>query len=149
MTNKLQRLIQSQSNQNYAVANGRDIHKKLQNLFFDAHNAPNCNVEIAEKIAHIPELVKLMGPKSKTEVPIAGFVHGKFISRRIDRLYIDDDTKTIVVLDYKTDTDKKLFYKKYSEQLNEYYELLKQIYSDFTIKCKILWLCDFTLENII
>ena len=54
-----------------------------------------------------------------------------------------------MVLDYKTDTNRNLYREKYRVQLMEYYKLLKQIYPDFNIVCKILWLNDFTLENII
>ena len=102
-----------------------------------------------KQISTNPELIEIMGPLSKTEVPIAGFINGKFISRRIDRLYINHDAKKIVVLDYKTDTDKNLFKQKYNEQLNEYRQLLKQIYNNYSVTTKILWLNDFTLENII
>jgi ATP-dependent exoDNAse (exonuclease V) beta subunit len=55
----------------------------------------------------------------------------------------------VVVLDYKTDVNKNLFRKKYTEQLKEYYLLLKQIYKNYSIECNVLWLNDFTLENII
>ena len=90
-----------------------------------------------------------MGPMSKTEVPIAGVINGRFISRRIDRLYINQNTKTIIILDYKTDIDKNVFREKYIDKLTEYRELLKQIYNGFSVSCKIFWTNDFTLENVI
>ena len=148
MTNKLQDLIRKQTTQDFATATGRKFHTMLQNTFYD--NGAWCvDTDMVARLDTIPELRELMGPLSRTEVPLAGYVNGKFISRRIDRLYVNHDTKQVVVLDYKTDSNKQLFYKKYIEQLNEYCALLKQIYNDYDIKCKILWLSDFTLENII
>ena len=95
------------------------------------------------------ELCEIMGPLSRAEVPLAGYVDGAFLSRRVDRLYVNEHTQTVVVLDYKTDIDKKRYYEKYRVQLTEYYKLLKEIFPMFNIKCKILWLNDFTLENVI
>lgn len=149
MTSRLLDLVTSNLRQEYATAVGRDMHKRLQKIFFDANGLSNCDNDLVARIKNIPGLVNIMGPMSMSEVPVAGFVDGKFISRRIDRLYINKDTKTIIVLDYKTDVDKNLLRKKYIEQLKEYYLLLKQIYNGFNIECKILWINDFTLENII
>ena len=148
MTNKLQSLINQKTHANAAVDTGTAMHTKLQNIFFLPDGIVG-DADIVQKIADIPELCEYMGPLSKTEVPIAGIVNGNFISRRIDRLYVNKKTKMIVVLDYKTDVNRDMFLKKYIEQLTEYRDLLKQIYPDFNIKCKILWLHDFTLENII
>ena len=149
MTNKLQELIQSSNQQNFATAAGRDVHRQMQKIFFDANGNANFNNNLVDKIKSIPELVKIMGPMSKTEVPIAGVVNGRFISRRIDRLYINQNTKTIIILDYKTDIDKNVFREKYIDKLTEYRELLKQIYNGFSVSCKIFWTNDFTLENVI
>ena len=149
MMTRLQDLIQTNEHQEYAIATGRNIHKHLQKIFFDARGISNSDDELVKKIKTIPCLIEIMGPLSRTEVPVAGYIDGKFISRRIDRLYINKNTKNIVVLDYKTDVDKNIFYKKYVEQLTEYSKLLKQIYNGFSISCKILWINDFTLENII
>ncbi len=90
-----------------------------------------------------------MGPLSRAEVPLAGHIDGAFLSRRIDRLYVNETAKTVIVLDYKTDIDRKQHYEKYRVQLTEYYKLLKEFFPMFNIKCKILWLNDFTLENVI
>ena len=148
MANKLNDLINANEHQEYATATGRATHAQMQRVFYtDAGWVGNEN--IINHISRIPGIQDFMGPLSRTEVPIAGIVNGKFISRRIDRLYVNFDDKKVVVLDYKTDINKKQFYKKYCEQLNEYRELLKQIYNNFDIECKILWLNDFTLENII
>lgn len=148
MTNKLNELIGNHLHQEYATMSGRSVHAQMAHIFYTPDGWMG-NTDIIKNISSIPSMTEYMGPLSKTEVPIAGYVKGVFISRRIDRLYVDKNTKIVVVLDYKTDTNKNLFYEKYREQLNEYYELLKQIYSGFKIECKILWLNDFTLENII
>lgn len=148
MKNKLQELLDAKSQKHFATTSGADMHKRLEHVFF-RFDGPVGDKELCDKISKNSELVKLMGPLSKTEVPIAGFVNGIFVSRRIDRLYIDKDNKQIVVLDYKTDTSKDVFRDKYIIQLKEYRDLLTQVFPGFTISCKILWLCDFTLENII
>lgn len=143
-TNKIQDLIFQETSAKYATRTGRIIHAKMQAICF-----PHGDQNLIKQISTNPELMEIMGPLSKPEVPIAGFVNGKFISRRIDRLYINNDTKKIIILDYKTNTDKNLFKQKYIEQLKEYRELLKQIYKNYSVYTKILWLNDFTLENII
>ena len=148
MTNKLSDLINLKSHQEYATSAGRMAHAQMQHIFY-TDNGWVGDIDIINRVSGAPELMEFMGQLSRVEVPIAGTVNGKFISRRIDRLYVNNETKKVVVLDYKTDINKNQFYKKYCEQLREYYELLKQIYNDYKIECKILWLNDFTLENII
>jgi ATP-dependent exoDNAse (exonuclease V) beta subunit len=147
MKNKLQELIEAQTQVKYATETGRIVHAQMKHIFF----GPGGWVGDESIVSHLknnPELCELFGAYSRTEVPIAGTVCGRFISRRIDRLYVNNNTKTIIVLDYKTDKDKNLFHEKYVEQLNEYRALLNQIYRHFDIQCKILWLNDFTLENV-
>ena len=148
MTNKISDLINKISRSEYATATGRSMHAQMQSVFYGRGGWVG-DKNIINGILQIPELKEIMGPLSRTEVPVAGTVNGKFISRRIDRLYVNNDTKKVVVLDYKTDINKNLFREKYREQLTEYYELLKQIYNGFDIQCEILWLNDFTLENVI
>lgn len=110
---------------------------------------PHGDAEIRTKIAQHPELTHFFATNSKPEVPIAGHINGKFISRRIDRLIIDDTNKTIDILDYKTDTNKTAFIDKYTAQINEYATLLRDIYPNYTIRGYILWLHDFELTKII
>ena len=148
MTNKLNDLININSHQEYATTTGRIMHAQMQHVFYTDAGWVGAN-DIIKHISALPELREYMGLLSRTEVPIAGTVNGKFISRRIDRLYVNTDTKKVVILDYKTDVNKKVFFEKYRAQLTEYRELLKHIYKGFDIRCMILWLNDFTLENII
>lgn len=148
MKNKLQELLNAKSNTRFATEAGTTMHKKLEKVFF-LPSGPVGDTQLCAQISKDPELVELMGPLSKTEVPVAGFVNNKFISRRIDRLYVSDTDKKVVVLDYKTDTNKKQFYEKYAAQLREYHDLLTQIFPEHSVSCKILWLCDFSVENVI
>ena len=149
MTKKITDLINDKLRQDYAVSAGTEMHAHMQNIFFDVNGTVYGNSDIVAKIAGNKELVEYMGPLSKTEVPIAGYIDGRFISRRIDRLYVNQETKTVVVIDYKTDLDKERFRLEYARQLTEYYKLLADIYPGFSIACKILWTNDFTLENVI
>lgn len=146
--NRLNVFVRDKESQQMATQRGTDIHQMLSRIMFrDGDFVGDKN--IVSKIKTNPELCEIMGPLSRAEVPLAGYIDGMFLSRRIDRLYVNKNTKTIVVLDYKTDTDKKMYHAKYRVQLMEYYNLLKQIYPDFNISCKILWTHDFTLENVI
>ena len=85
---------------------------------------------------------------TRTEVPIAGIINGNFISRRIDRLSVDDENKIVRILDYKTDIEKESRREKYIVQLNEYEKLMRQIYPEYKIEKYILWLHDWTLEKL-
>lgn len=149
MTKKITDLINDKLRQDYAVAVGTEMHTHMQNIFFDSDGTAHGNSNIVARISGNNELIEYMGPLSKTEVPIAGYIDGRFISRRVDRLYVNKETKTVVVIDYKTDLDKERFRPEYVRQLTEYRKLLSDIYPGFSIKCKILWTNDFTLENII
>ena len=148
MTNKLTDILNTLEKQKVAMNSGASMHSRLCRVCCDASGVWHGEPDIIARLSCVPELCELMGPLSKPEVPIAGTVDGRFISRRVDRLYVNDVTKTVVILDYKTDTDKKIYFQKYVEQLNEYRALLKQIFRHFNISCKILWTNDFTLENL-
>ena len=90
--------------------------------------------------------VEVMG---LTEVPVAGYINGRFVSRRIDRLVINDDKKEVSILDYKTDVDKSTFHDKYVAQIKEYVTLLYGIYPEYKIHAYLLWLNDFSLEEVL
>ena len=146
--NRLNEFMCARESEKIATEHGIDVHARLSCIKYcdgDFVGDPN----IVAKIKDNAELCEIMGPLSRAEVPLAGYVNGVFLGRRIDRLYVNESTKTIVVLDYKTDIDKKMYYEKYRAQLTEYRDLLKQIYPSFKILCKILWIHDFTLENVI
>ena len=71
---------------------------------------------------------------AQTEVPVAGIINGYFVSRRIDRLVVDDEKKVVRILDYKTDVDKTKYREKYIIQLGEYEKLMHQIYPEYKTK---------------
>ncbi len=147
MTTKLHEFIKTQDTEKFATRNGFATHAKLQFVRITPH--PIGDAELIEKImAGGPELQSFFGENSGAEVPIAGIVDGRFISRRIDRLVVDDATKTVRILDYKTDIDPQKYRPKYIAQLREYQKLLAQIYADYKISCYILWLHDWHLERL-
>ncbi len=123
---------------------GTDIHRRLRNIVIDGDIATG-DVDLVKKI-RAAKLEMFFRPDAKTEVPISGKINGCFLSRRIDRLLIDE---TVCFIDYKTDADKTAFRDKYIAQMNEYAHLLRGIYSDRQIRGYIIWLHDFTLEEII
>jgi len=148
MSDTLRNILSQNEHMRHATDIGRAKHSKMQNITIDGHNT-NGDSEIIEQILSHPNLVPFFGPESKTEVPIAGHINGRFISRRIDRMTINDTTKSIQIMDYKTDTNKNEFHDKYIAQLTEYSKLLHEIYPTYQITAYILWLHDFCLEKVL
>lgn len=149
MTQNLNDFLISHNNQRYATKNGSRIHALLKHVVIDATFGDVGDMEIVKKIQQHPELIPYFNKSAQTEVPIAGYINGVFISRRLDRILINHDTKKIVFIDYKTDTNKNIFIDKYTNQLQEYAHLLKSAYPDYKISGFILWLQDWQLEQII
>lgn len=147
MSNKLGTILSEISKQDFATSTGQKMHKKMQKITTD--DVQLADDEILKKISKNTELYKFFDTNSKTEVPVAGYINGHFVSRRIDRLFIDEKAKQIYILDYKTDIDKDAFKNKYIIQIKEYISLLSDIYSGYKIRGFILWLSDFTLEEIV
>lgn len=145
MTDTLKTLLNKIHTQDAATSHGTHVHACLQNIYSEQIDNEN---QFAAHIKSNPDLMRLFDTKSRVEVPIAGYINGKFISRRIDRLRVDADTKTIDILDYKTDIDKLSRRNHYVMQLGEYKKLISEIYPDFNIRCHILWTHDWTLEDI-
>jgi ATP-dependent exoDNAse (exonuclease V) beta subunit len=147
MNNPVNNFILHQESQKFATNAGLVMHTKMQSVRLGKN--PSGDIELIHKIENSSdELKSFFGDNSKTEVPIAGFVNGRFISRRLDRFVVDDVAHTVRVLDYKTDIDNNKFYEKYVAQLHEYMQLLKQIYPNYKISGFILWLHDWKLESI-
>lgn len=147
MSDKLRDIIDQMVRQDYATDTGRKMHARMQRIVIDG-DASRGDMDIRAKISENPTLAQMFSPASRTEVPIAGTINGRFISRRIDRLFTDDENKRVYVLDYKTDTDRVAFHDKYVEQINEYKTLLHDIYPNYEIRGYILWLHDFSVEEI-
>ena len=81
-------------------------------------------------------------------MPVAAEIKSNFISRRIDRLIVDDEKRSVYIIDYKTDTDKDAFRQKYMAQVQEYMAITKKIYPKYNVSGHILWLHDWTLESV-
>ncbi|MBO5662679.1 MAG: hypothetical protein J6S12_02350, partial [Alphaproteobacteria bacterium] len=92
---------------NFATDAGTQMHKKLQWVMIDKDGTSG-DPDLIARISAKPELLPFFCASAKTEVPIAGTIKGRFISRRIDRLVVNASDKTVSVLDYKTDTDKTI-----------------------------------------
>lgn len=145
MTQNLANFLTGATAKAFAIRTGTAAHAALQRVVLDSRQTCG-DQELIDIIKNRSDLAKFFVASAKTEVSIAGVIHGHFISRRIDRMLINHDTKTIDFVDYKTDTDKTVFIKKYREQLSEYAELLSSAYPGFKINGYILWLHDWNLE---
>lgn len=148
MTQTLKNFLVGAKNKECATKTGTQIHSQLQRVVVD----DICNdgaSELVEKIRNRPDLKRFFAAAAKTEVPIAGYINGRLVSRRIDRLLIDVSAKTVDFIDYKTDVDKKRYIGTYKKQLSEYGELLKSVYLGYEINGYILWLSDWQLEHMV
>ena len=146
MKDRLQELLNKQNSTEYARKFGILMHAKLQNIIIDGDYEYG-DINLISKIKEQPNLTIFFRKNAKTELPIAGYINGKFISRRIDRIIIDSDNKTIKILDYKTDLDKSIRKDTYKAQITEYKKLICDIYPDYKVFSYILWTNDFCLEK--
>lgn len=131
----------------FATDAGTQMHKRLQRVTIDGDKTSG-DPDVVARISAKSELLPFFCVSAKTEVPIAGMIKGRFVSRRIDRLLVNTLDKTISVLDYKTDINKTINRDKYIAQVHEYVALLHAVYPDYAIKGYILWTNDFSLEKI-
>lgn len=148
MSNKLKEVLSQLEHQEFATETGRAVHAKIQHIFIKKDVLIG-DKSLCEKISSHPNLLSFFDEKSKTEVPVAGYINGRFVSRRIDRLVINDNKKEVNILDYKTDVDKSTFHDKYVAQIKEYVTLLSSIYPGYKIHGYLLWLNDFSLEEVL
>ena len=148
MTQSLNSFLQNAISKQHAVEHGTRMHVLLQKIVIDDESGDVGDKDIVAKIKYNPDLVPFFLSTAKTEVPIAGFIDNHFVSRRIDRLLIDHNNKTIRFIDYKTDLNTTDFYDKYKIQLTEYAKLLKSAYPKYKISGFILWLNNWVLEQI-
>lgn len=148
MTQKLTEFLTGAKNKEFATNAGTYMHALLQRVVIDA-DIESGDADIIKAIKSHSDLLPFFIKSAQTEVPIAGNVRGHFVSRRIDRLLINHNHKSIDFIDYKTDTDKNAFIEQYKYQLKEYAELLHSAYPDYTINGYILWLHDWALDKII
>ncbi len=149
MTQKLKNFLNQKFNEQLATSKGTVAHLKMENIVIDDVVGESGDKDIIKKIKTKPELLPYFVASAQREVPIAGFIDGEFVSKRIDRLLINHETKNIVFIDYKTDTDKTQFIDEYKKQLKGYEILLRSAYPEYAISGYILWLQDWTLDKII
>ncbi|MDR0726497.1 MAG: hypothetical protein LBF37_00365 [Rickettsiales bacterium] len=147
MSENLKEFLSVRKKQKFATDVGNDRHAKMQRIVIDS-DIEKGDKDLIKKIKLNPHILPYFVRKSRAEVPIAGVINGLLISRRIDRMLIGHENKSIVFIDYKTDLNKNVFRDKYSKQMNEYSQLLQNVYPDYSIQGFILWLQDFTLEQI-
>ncbi len=147
MTDTLRELLKQHDAASHAIDVGTRMHEKMRHVFIGGDDSRG-DSEIIKKITTHKELLQFFDTNSQTEVPVAGVIRGKFISRRIDRMVINHDTKTIMILDYKTDTSPDEHRTVYHAQVAEYVDLLRMIYPKYTVHGFILWLHNFELESV-
>lgn len=146
---KLSDFLRAREHTAFATDAGTRMHVRLERITADADGTLNGDAEIIAHINAIPELKNFFGPLSMPEVPVAGIIDNRFVSRRIDRMTIDDDNKTVLILDYKTDTNPSAMRTQYVAQIREYVDLMRRIYPTYLIAGYILWTHDWHLEQII
>ena len=148
MIQNLNDFLHDVEHKKYATQTGTDVHAKMRKVVVN-ENRFSGDTDIVKILKEHPELWRFFDKTARTEISIAGYVHGFFISRRIDRLLINHETRIIDFIDYKTDINKTEFMEKYEHQLNEYKELLKSLYPDYKINGYILWLKDWVLHKVV
>lgn len=148
MTQNLTKFLNEAKNKEYANSTGTQTHAVLQHIIIDSEYESGDSA-IIQIIKNHPDLLRFFTKTAQNEVPIAGKISGRFVSRRIDKLLINKTTKTIDFIDYKTDTDKSAHIDKYIKQIQEYAELLHSAYPEHQINGYILWLHDWVLDKII
>ena len=144
---QLHKIVSNIEHTKFATNTGTRKHSQLNKIKISKSETIGDKI-IIEQICKNKQLTLLFSQDTLTEVPIAGTLNGRFISRRIDRLLINHTNKHIYILDYKTDVLPSKHKNRYIMQLNEYAQLLHQIYPEYKINAYILWTHNFLLENI-
>lgn len=147
MSQSLHDLIDAQNAKKFATDAGTIAHARMRHIVIDG-DASRGDAEMVARVRNRADLLPFFGPRALTEVPVAGRVRGKFISRRIDRMVVNDDDKTVLIMDYKTDINPDNLRDAYYAQIREYMELVRQIYPGYSVRGYILWLHNFVLENV-
>lgn len=148
MTTCLHNILRNSDAERAATTAGTHMHDMLQRIVI-GDTVTHGNRDLIEKIKACDNASFYFHPTSKTEVPVAGTIGGRFISRRIDRMRIEHASRQIHILDYKTDLDTSVRREKYITQLKEYAALMRAIYPDYTVTLAILWTHEWRLEKIL
>lgn len=147
MSNNIKSILTANDNVKIATDVGTRMHARLGRIVIDADKTSG-DTDLIEKINSVPGLSRMFSAQSQVEVPIAGTIAHRFVSRRIDRLLVDTEQRVVYVLDYKTDTNRDMFHDVYVAQLREYGTLLAQVYIGYKIIRYILWTHDWVLESV-
>lgn len=147
MSQSLHDLIDAQNTKKFATDAGSAAHARMQRIVIDG-DMSHGDAETVTRVRNRADLVPFFCSHALTEVPVAGRVRGKFISRRIDRMVVNDNDKTVLIMDYKTDVNPDNLRDAYHAQVREYIELVRQIYPGYSVRGYILWLHNFVLENV-
>jgi ATP-dependent helicase/nuclease subunit A len=134
----------AQKSRECATKTGTERHARLQKI-----NINDPADALGQKIRSMPELIEFFASGARAEVPIAGIINGKFVSRRIDRLTVDHGARTIKFMDYKTDVDPAARRDKYDVQMREYAALLAAAHAGYKIMGYILWTKDWTVQRVV
>ena len=104
MPNDIKSILTANDNVKFATDVGTRMHARLGRIVIDADKTSG-DTDLIEKINSVPGLSRMFSAQSQVEVPIAGTIAHRFVSRRIDRLLVDTEQRVVYVLDYKTDTN--------------------------------------------
>ena len=147
MNQSLHDLIDAQNAKKFATDAGTAAHARMRHIVIDG-DVLRGDAETVARVRNRVDLMPFFGSHALTEVPVAGRIRGKFISRRIDRMVVNESDKTVLIMDYKTDVNPDNLRDAYYAQVREYIELVRQIYPGYSVRGYILWLHNFVLENV-
>lgn len=107
-------------------------------------------LDLVQRTLENPEFKELLDLPCLKEMPIMGTIDGKLVKGQIDRVVIEEDCLTII--DYKSD---QIYPKKpedippkYVAQLKAYETLMRPLYPNKEIVCKILWIRHQKMDSI-
>lgn len=149
MTTKLCDFLREHERTMHAVDAGTRMHVRLEHITVDDDGTLHGDADVIAQINANPDLKPFFAPTSRPEVPVAGIIANRFVSRRIDRVAIDDVARRVWILDYKTDVNPDAMRARYAAQIREYVDLMHRIYPTYAIGGYILWTHDWHLEQII
>ncbi|GFZ84200.1 double-strand break repair helicase AddA [Rickettsiales bacterium] len=115
------------------------IHEYLKNYFPDL-DKKLYGILTKSVIGAIknPQISKFLSAKSITELPVKGYIDGKKISGKIDRICLLP--KEILIMDYKFAAHNMQNEQKARTQLSCYKKLIAHRFVNYKINCAIVWL---------
>jgi ATP-dependent helicase/nuclease subunit A len=122
--------------------NRAKIANDILRIEFPSLASPQELINKAIKVINHDEFKHIFADNSFCERDIAGILNGIAVTKRIDKMVINEDE--IIIIDYKSgaETDK------YREQMLEYKLLIEQIYPDKKVSCFLLWIDSLKLTEV-